>query len=82
MKTELPKLTQEPLLLVDCTPDKYYPIRILQAHWRNCQCMWADNTGGEETENPLLVLMNDHNRKRAEFLNEAIGILEEHQDGR
>jgi len=77
VKTKLPKLTQEPLLHVDCTPDKEYPIRILQAHLGNCQCMWSDNTGGEETKNPLLVMMNDHNRQRAEILERAIALLQE-----
>ena len=78
MKGKLPKLTQEPILYVDCTPNKDYPVRILRAHLQNCQCMWADNVGGEETKNPLLVMMNNHNRKRAGFLEKAIKILETH----
>ena len=75
--TKLPKLTKEPLVHVDATPDKEYPLRILRAHRQNCDCNWTDNTAGEEPMNPLLKTMNEHNKQRAEILDMAIRKLEE-----
>ena len=73
----LPPLTQEPILHVDATPDEDYPLRILRAYRENCDCMWATTTDGkEDAASPLLVLMNEHNRKRAIILNKAILFLE------
>ena len=70
--TKLPKLTKKPILYVDATPDAGYPLRILRAYRRDCDCMWAGNTGEEETEHPLLTMMNKDNHKRAEILDKAI----------
>ena len=71
-KLKLPPLTKEPVKHVDMTPDKNLPLRILQAYRSNCDCMWSDNIGGEETKNPLLAAMNEHNRQRAKILDKAI----------
>ena len=73
----LPELTQQPILYVDGTPDKGYPLRILEAYRQECDCKWADTTDGEETENPLLKMMNEHCEKRAEILDRAIKLLRE-----
>jgi len=76
IKSSLPPLTQQPLLHIDMTPTPDMALRILRAYRQDCDCMWADNTGGEETKNPFLARMNEDNRKRARILNEAIRILE------
>ena len=75
-KSALPPLTQQPILHIDMTPTPDLALRILKAYLHDCDCMWADNTGGEETKHPLLVMMNEDNKKRARILNEAIRILE------
>lgn len=69
------KVTQQPIMHVDGTPDEEYPLRILQAYRANCDMRWADNTGCEETINPLLVAMNEHQHQRAEILERAIAKL-------
>lgn len=73
---KLPKMTQEALMHVDCTPDKDYPLRILRAHRENCNVRWASTTeeGVEET-NPLLLKMNQDCAERAKLLGKAIAIL-------
>ncbi|MCK5019552.1 MAG: hypothetical protein KAS32_21005 [Candidatus Peribacteraceae bacterium] len=74
-KTELPALTQQPILHVDGTPDGGYVLRILRAYRESCNCRWADTTDGSETENPLLKMMNEHCEQRAELLDKAIDRL-------
>ena len=74
---KLPLLTQEPIKVVDATPDEDFPLRILRAYRQDCDCMWAESTTGEEPTNPLLKQMNEDNRKRAEILDKAIRKLEE-----
>ena len=73
---EFPKLTQQPILFVDGTPNEDYPLRILRVYRQNCDCFWAESSSGNEPQNPLLILMNDHNRQRAEILDRAIEVLE------
>jgi hypothetical protein len=70
---DLPKVSQEPIIYVDATPDKEYPLRILQAHRGNCNCKWV-------TDSPDIVLdfMNKANDQRAEILDKAIAILEKY----
>ena len=70
------KLTQGYLKFVDATPDEGYPLRILRAYREDCDCMFSDNTVGEEPTSPLLKLMNEHNRQRAVILDKAIVLLE------
>jgi len=74
MKSRLPKITQEPIIYVDATPDKDYPLRILRAYRENCNCKWEST---EQNPHPLLVEMNKANDKRAQLLDNAIKILEE-----
>ena len=76
MKEEdkLPVVTQEPLLNVDGTPDRDYPLRILRAHRENCNCKWVS-----DKSNPLLDVMNDDCDRRAKILDHAICILEEEE---
>ena len=76
MKEEdkLPVVTQEPLLNVDGTPDRDYPLRILRAHRENCNCKWIS-----DKSNPLLDVMNDDCDRRAKILDHAICILEEEE---
>ena len=75
---KLPKLTHQPILHVDSTPDEEYPLRILRAYREGCNCLWSDTTQGTDTENPLLKLMNEHQKQRVEILDRAIAILEKH----
>ena len=74
---ELPKLTKEPMLHVDLTPNEDLPLRILKAYREDCNCNWAEDTDGGEVKNPLLIYMNKNNEERAEILDKAIKILEE-----
>lgn len=70
-KTELPDITQEPIIHIDCTPNEEYPLRILRAYRQNCDCRWAS-----DTENVLIKVMNEACEKRAIILDKAITILE------
>lgn len=71
------KIIREPIINVDATPDIEYPIRILKAYRENCNCVWTDNTIGEEPANPIYRQMNEDCRKRVAILDKAIRILEE-----
>ena len=75
-KAGLPKFTQEPIIHVDATPDKEYPLRILRAHRENCNVKWVCAVDEKLNTHPLLVRMNKACDKRAEFLDRAIKILE------
>ena len=76
---KLPPLTEKPLIHVDATPDKYYPLRILEVYRQNCNCRWASDTDGSAVEtNPLLKAMNDANDERAKWLDKAIEVLKKH----
>lgn len=77
MSDLVPKVTRQPIVYVDATPDEDFPLRILQAYRDNCDVLWADNTGSEETTHPLLVAMNECQHKRAEILERAIAKLRE-----
>lgn len=79
---KLPDLTQQPVQHVDATPNEGYPLRILRAYRQHCDCNWAETTDGQEATNPLLVMMNEQNRQRAEILDRAIQLLEAHQGRR
>ena len=70
-----PKVTQEPIIYVDATPDEEYPLRILQAYRENCNVIWSDTSDGDKTSNWVLQQMNDDCQKRAEILDRAIAIL-------
>ena len=70
------KDTKEPLKLIDATPDKYYPLRILRAYRESCNYRWGDGTGALNVTNPLFHLMNEHCVERARILDSAIDILE------
>ena len=74
-KSELPPINGQAVLYIDATPDKDYPLRILQAYRQDCNCQWAENTTGGEPTNPLLKVMNDQNNKRAKVLDKAIAKL-------
>ncbi len=74
--SELPRITQQAVMHIDCTPDDDYPLRILRVYRQHCDCQWAEDTEGRETENPLLKMMNEANDKRARILNKAITKLE------
>lgn len=68
----LPKLTQQPILHVDGTPNEGYPLRILEAYRQRCDCRWAENAGDDKVTNPLLIMMNEHCEQRADILDRAI----------
>lgn len=67
----LPKISQLPIIHVDATPDKNYPLRILRAYRENCNCIWTS-----DTDNPLIDQMNKDCRQRAVLLDSAIAVLE------
>ncbi len=71
----LPEVTQQPIIYVDATPNGGYVLRILQAYRQNCNCKWADTSSPNETQNPLLVMMNETNDKRARLLDKSIALL-------
>ena len=73
---KIPKLIQQPIIHVDATPDEDYQLRILRAYRQNCDCMFAEDTSGNEPTNPILKQMNEDNRKRAEILDKSIALLE------
>jgi len=74
METTLPEVTKQMVLHIDGTPDENYPLRILQAYRDNCDSMWASSVDGT-CDNPIYALMNEHQRQRAEILDEAIAKL-------
>ena len=61
---------------IDHTPNGGYPLRILRTYRALCDAAWSDNTAGHAPLNPVLIQMNDDNRKRAEILDRAITLLE------
>ena len=69
--SEIPPLTQQPIIQVDGTPDEDYPLRILRAYREDCNCRWESNES-----NPLIDIMNQHCDQRAEILDRAIALLE------
>ena len=68
---KLPDLTQEPIKYVDATPDDEYPLRILRAYRKDCNCMWETNPPGY----PIYDMMNEHQIQRAAILDKAIEAL-------
>ena len=66
-----PKLTNEPLIWIDATPDEEYPLRILRTHRTNCNSKWI-----AEPSNIVYDQMNEDQDKRAEILDRAIKLLE------
>ena len=72
-KSNFPELTQQEVLRIDATPDKNYPLRILQAYRENCNCRWSNTCYPDlETTDPMLHLMNQDQEQRAKILDEAI----------
>jgi len=71
---KLPEITKQEVKYVDSTPDKNYPLRILQAYRDNCDCFWATGIDGS-CDNPIYELMNEHQKQRAEILDKAINKL-------
>jgi len=70
------KLSQQPILTIDSTPDKEYVLRILKAYRENCNCKFCSNTDGDVSElNPVFALMNEHNDERAKLLDDAIRVV-------
>ena len=67
----IPKVSQEPIIHVDATPDEDYPVRILRAYRENCNVKFVSNT-----ENPLIKQMNKNCDQRAVILDAAIAVLE------
>ena len=69
-----PELTQQPVEVIDGTPNDEYPIRILQAYRDNCNCRWSTDTDGN-CDNALFAVMNQHCDERAKILDKAIAVL-------
>lgn len=75
------RLSQEPIINVDATPDDNYPLRILKAYRENCNIFWSDSAYSDgklhEPKSLLCQIMNENARQRAVILDKAIKILEE-----
>ena len=71
MSEKLPKITADPIIHIDATPDDEYPLRILRAYRLNCDVRWESNT-----RHPLLDQMSADQGKRAKILDRAIALLE------
>ena len=71
---KLPKLTTEPVLHIDSTPNNGYAIRILKAYRENCNCKWSNNTSTNDSI--VFAEMNRQQDERAKILDYAIKILE------
>ena len=70
--SEIPPVTQEPILHIDATPDDDYPLRILRAYRENCNVKWIAAT----TPSSVCEAMNEMNDQRAKILDRAITLLE------
>lgn len=66
------KIIQKEKLFVDATPDGNYALRTLQAYRLDCNLQWADNTAGLKLTNPVLLMLNGLQEKRAKELDIAI----------
>jgi hypothetical protein len=73
VKDEFPKVTQQPIIHVDATPNDSYPLRILEAYRENCNCKWSVDTN--DTEDIFCKFMNKQCDERAKILDKAIKIL-------
>jgi tRNA nucleotidyltransferase/poly(A) polymerase len=71
-------IVEKPVMNVDATPDREYPLRILRAYRENCNVRFADTSTGEEPKSPMLKMMNKLCDERAKILDEAIEILEKY----
>jgi hypothetical protein len=69
--SNLPLVTQQPIIHVDATPDEAYPLRILRAYRKHCNCKWAYS----DSDNPAIVKMNEDCDRRAQLLDAAIAKL-------
>lgn len=60
---------------IDATPDEEYAIRILKAYRKDCDYIWSSSSDNI-THEPLIEMLNDAQKKRAEILDKAILLLE------
>ena len=67
----LPKLTNEPVIWIDATPNEEYPLRILRTYRENCNSKWM-----ADPPNRVYDQMNEDQDKRVEILDRAIKLLE------
>ena len=71
------KFEKEPMIHVDATPDPGYPLRILRAHREHQKYRWVvESDSGNLRE--LVAKMEAARRRRAQLLDKAIRILEQH----
>ena len=77
-QADFPKVTQEPIIGIDATPNEEYPLRILRTYRENCNCRFSStsSSGEDEELDPFCKVMNEACEKRARFLDVAIEILE------
>jgi hypothetical protein len=59
-------------LYIDSTPDEGYPLRILEAYRRGCDVIYSSSSTALDETSPVMKIMNDAQRKRAELLDKAI----------
>jgi len=69
--SELPPITQEPIIHVDMTPNNDLPARILRAYLENCNCKW-EVSGLSESARLIYDKMNEAQEERKEILETAI----------
>ncbi len=76
-------MNEQEIMHVDATPDGEYPLRILRVYRERCNSRWSSTWGSvsNQEENPVCVAMNKWQDERAEILDKAIAILEEHMRG-
>ncbi len=75
MSETTPKLSREPIILVDSTPDSEYPIRILRAYRVNATALWKCE-GMSDATTAVYEQMNYDQLARARLLDAAIHRLE------
>ena len=61
---------------IDATSDEDYPLRILRAYYRDTLARTSHNTAGNTPQNPVFIMMNQHQAERAQILDRAIRLLE------
>lgn len=69
------RMNQELILYIDATPNNNYPIRILEAYRKRCDCKWSSSSTEIVAITELMKLMNDQQDERAKILDRAIEIL-------
>ena len=66
------------LLFIDAAPAEDFPLRVLRRYLELEESSFvSDNSAGQPPTNPLLIMLNEQSKKRAEALRSAIKKLTE-----